>query len=267
MLKKLVFPALLGGCLIAPAICSAQDGTPTLAEPARSSGVTISEGGAPAIPGEGIDTPTPATPTPATPAPATGAPVAPAESATPSLVDDITPLQAPAALPSTGDAAPVESHQGHAHQGHVHQGEVHGDVHHGGGPAACATGQCGVGHLGALGPRAAELQRKIAIAANPNGWWPPYAAHPWHGHYRHTQYSQPLALVIPPTASRQTAWSWGVGNTTVTPTYHQFGRAYPGAGPQPTGGPYWHPRQRFAPTPRWPSHTDQFGVYYVRGPW
>jgi hypothetical protein len=68
----------------------------------------------------------------------------------------------------------------------------------------------------------------------------------------------PLALVVPPTASMQTQWSWGVAQTRVMPTYHQFGRSYPGA--VGYGG------QLHAP-PAWPSHTDQFGVYYIRGPW
>ena len=45
----------------------------------------------------------------------------------------------------------------------------------------------------------------------------------------------------------------------MTPIYHQFRRSYPG--PFAGGG------QGFYPTPTWPSHTDQFGVYYVRGPW
>jgi hypothetical protein len=35
-------------------------------------------------------------------------------------------------------------------------------------------------------------------------------------------------------------------------------RAWPG----PYAGGYG-----FLGTPNWPSHTDQYGVYYVRGPW
>lgn len=83
--------------------------------------------------------------------------------------------------------------------------------------------------------------------------------YPWHGHYYHYQYGAPLALVVPPTASFQTNYSWGVGNTTSTPIYHQFARPYPGA---PTGVPHGLHR-----TPHWPSNTNQFGVYYIRGPW
>jgi hypothetical protein len=81
---------------------------------------------------------------------------------------------------------------------------------------------------------------------------------PWHGNYYHVMWGQPVALVVPPTAARQSHYSWGVANTRVTPIWHQFQRPYPGA----YVGPYG-----FYGTPQWPSSTDQFGVYYVRGPW
>ena len=81
----------------------------------------------------------------------------------------------------------------------------------------------------------------------------------WHGNYYDVAWGTPVALVVPPTAGYQTKWSWGVGNTEVVPIYHQFGRSYPGAGA--AGG------AAFLPTPAWPNSTDQFGVYYVRGPW
>ncbi len=83
------------------------------------------------------------------------------------------------------------------------------------------------------------------------------AQYPWHGGYYHRQYGQPLALVVPPTASFHTQYSWGVAQTKSLPIYHQFLRPYPGG---PGGGV-------FAPTPYWPSNTEQFGVYPVRGPW
>jgi hypothetical protein len=55
----------------------------------------------------------------------------------------------------------------------------------------------------------------------------------------------------------QSNYSWGVSQNTMTPVYHQFsGKAANGGG----GGV-------FKATPYWPSHTDQFGVYPVRGPW
>ncbi len=81
----------------------------------------------------------------------------------------------------------------------------------------------------------------------------------WNGGYYQTSYGMPLALVIPPTAEYQTHWGWGVGNTRVTPNVPQFGRDWP--------GPAAYNPHAFLPTPPWPSDTDQFGVYYVRGPW
>ena len=80
----------------------------------------------------------------------------------------------------------------------------------------------------------------------------------WAGNYYHTMWGQPVALVVPPTAELQTHWNWGVAQTRVTPIWPQYSRAFP--------GPYAGGRG-FLPTPRWPSSTDQFGVYYVRGPW
>ncbi|MEX2118492.1 MAG: hypothetical protein WD847_02685 [Pirellulales bacterium] len=80
----------------------------------------------------------------------------------------------------------------------------------------------------------------------------------WHGGYYHTMWGQPVALVVPPTAEYQTKWSWGVAQTSVEPIWPQFQRGWP--------GPY-EGGMGFLPTPLWPSHTDQFGVYYVRGPW
>lgn len=82
---------------------------------------------------------------------------------------------------------------------------------------------------------------------------------PWHGDYYYTPWGTPAALVVPPTAHMQTAWSWGVSQTTIRPIYHQYQRTDPGSGGLVPG--------QFLPTPVWPSHTDQFGVYYVRGPW
>ena len=83
--------------------------------------------------------------------------------------------------------------------------------------------------------------------------------YPWHGDYYDTAWGMPVALVVPPTAESQTHWGWGVGSTRVTPIQHQFNRNYPGPG--------WYNRASFQPTPRWPSSTDQFGDYYIRGPW
>ena len=83
--------------------------------------------------------------------------------------------------------------------------------------------------------------------------------YPWHGQYYSLSWGMPVALVVPPTAENQTKWGWGVGNTRVVSIDHQFSRNYPGPG--------HYQRSAFRPTPAWPSNTDQFGVYYVRGPW
>ena len=83
----------------------------------------------------------------------------------------------------------------------------------------------------------------------------------WHGNYYHRQWGEPLALVVPPTAAFQTQYSWGVGQTKSLPIYHQYGRPYPGPGASGSGG------GGLSATPYWPSNTDQFGVYPVRGPW
>jgi hypothetical protein len=81
----------------------------------------------------------------------------------------------------------------------------------------------------------------------------------WHGQYYNQMYGQPLALVVPPTAHMRQTLSWGVSQNLMYPIHHQFGRNAnsPGAA---AGG-------RFRATPPWPSHTNQFGVYYVRSPW
>lgn len=85
------------------------------------------------------------------------------------------------------------------------------------------------------------------------------ANRPWHGQYSYTPYGMPTALVVPPNAHMETVHAWGVSQNTMYPIYHQYGRSVPAFGVPGTGG--------FYRTPAWPSHTDQFGVYYVRGPW
>ncbi len=82
---------------------------------------------------------------------------------------------------------------------------------------------------------------------------------PWHGGYYNTSWGMPVALVVPPYAEAQFSWGWGVGNTRVSPICPQFHRNWP--------GPAGYNRGAFRPTPRWPSDTDQFGVYYVHSPW
>ena len=82
---------------------------------------------------------------------------------------------------------------------------------------------------------------------------------PWHAAYYNTARGMPISLVVPPTAHMQTNWGWGVSQDTMTPIYHQFRRPHYGEA-EFGGGQWMH-------TPRWPSHTHQFGVYYIRGPY
>ncbi len=82
----------------------------------------------------------------------------------------------------------------------------------------------------------------------------------WHANYVYTDYGRPTALVVPPTADLQTNWSWGAPSLSISRIDHQFTRNYPGPGPFVAGRPFRH-------TPAWPQSTQQFGVYYVRGPW
>ncbi|MEO1528379.1 MAG: hypothetical protein AAFX06_23400 [Planctomycetota bacterium] len=82
---------------------------------------------------------------------------------------------------------------------------------------------------------------------------------PWHGRYYNQSYGQPLAVVVPPNVSMQQSYSWGVSQNLMRPIYHQYGRSAPAMGAAPRGS--------FYPTPHWPSHTDQFGYYYIRAPW
>lgn len=83
----------------------------------------------------------------------------------------------------------------------------------------------------------------------------------WHSQYYHTATGLPVALIVPPTAHMQTRWGWGVAQNTMTPIYPQFRRSYPG------GGADYGAAGLMAPTPNAPSHTDQFGVNYIRGPY
>ncbi len=85
--------------------------------------------------------------------------------------------------------------------------------------------------------------------------------YPWHGYYYDVAWGVPVAVVVPPTAENQWHYSWGVGADRVTPIQHQFRRPYPG--PEGCGCG----RNCFRPTPPWPCSTDQFGDYYIRGPW
>ncbi|QDS96668.1 hypothetical protein FF011L_54800 [Roseimaritima multifibrata] len=82
---------------------------------------------------------------------------------------------------------------------------------------------------------------------------------PWHAGYQNIQYGQPIGLVVPPTVKMRQTYSWGVSQNLMYPVTQQYGRNNPGYGYAPGTG--------FRHTPNWPSHTDQFGVHYVRAPW
>ena len=107
----------------------------------------------------------------------------------------------------------------------------------------------------AASPTEAEAGGRIM-----NRWGQRYAATmSWHNNYVYTPYGQPLALVVPPTVQTHRQMGWGVSQSEMTPIYHQYQRGYPGAIGNAT--------TRFRNTPAWPSHTSQFGVYYLRAPW
>jgi hypothetical protein len=111
---------------------------------------------------------------------------------------------------------------------------------------------------------------------------------PWHGPYYHTSYGRPVALVVPPTVTSSSHLGWGISGSEVRPMHHQYGMGQSARGGRQTGGRQTGGRQTggrqtggrqtggrqtggSAPqlygTPMWPQNTDQFGVYYVRGPW
>lgn len=96
----------------------------------------------------------------------------------------------------------------------------------------------------------------------PTTGWQFVLPHPgtsWHAGYAHPAWGLPVAVVVPPNARFESKYQWGVGGTQSVMIRHQFSRDYPGPGQIF--------RHRLMPTPRWPSHTDQLGVYPVRGPW
>lgn len=87
----------------------------------------------------------------------------------------------------------------------------------------------------------------------------PHPGTSWHAGYYHPAWGLPVAVVVPPTARYVAQYSWGVGGKHSVPICHQFSRNYPGPGQIL--------RQRLTASPRWPTHTDQLGVYPIRGPW
>lgn len=132
-----------------------------------------------------------------------------------------------------------------------------------GAPRACGASGCATGNYGAgcYGGACAcpPLRHPCYLSCAANQAYRASLTN-WHGNYYAVDWGTPVALVCPPNAGYQTKYSWGVTNTQVVPISHQFGRNYPGVGAAGGG-------VGFLPTPIWPNSTDQFGIYYVRGPW
>ena len=135
----------------------------------------------------------------------------------------------------------------------------------GGGGASCSGGSGAYGGTSYMArgyrmhPRPVYAHSRAGrLATNVHEWnQMQMQTYSWHGPYSYHVYGRPTALVVPPTASFQTVYSWGVGNTQSIPIHHQFG-AYGGT---VGGGP------NYPATPYWPSSTQQFGIYPVRSPW
>lgn len=125
-------------------------------------------------------------------------------------------------------------------------------------PILAAVVACG--GLAATAPTASAVDCWTPTCCDHGYMKPVYRAqyYNWNRNYANTQYGQPVALLVPPTAQLQTNYGWGVASSRISRIDHQFQRNYPGNGP--FGGPY-------RTTPLWPSDTTQFGVYPVRGPW
>jgi len=96
-----------------------------------------------------------------------------------------------------------------------------------------------------------------AEAGRPNRWTDSRYAPTWHGAYYDATWGAPVAVVVPPTAHAQLHYNAGVGGTRVSRIWphYQLNASGDGVG------------SGFAPTPAWPSSTDQLGDYNVRGPW
>jgi hypothetical protein len=84
------------------------------------------------------------------------------------------------------------------------------------------------------------------------------AAGSWHQFYYDPAWGMPTALVVPPTVCHQFNYSWGAGGTRISRVPYQFSQ-------QPLPPTVYNVRL-YVPTPPWPTRTEQFGDYYVRGP-
>ncbi len=114
-----------------------------------------------------------------------------------------------------------------------------------------------VGAFGLIRPAEAGIRDRIAYRSA--SFSDPVLEAPWHGEYYDTAWGMPVAVLVPPRPRTQTNYGWGIGGNTVTPVQAQFQRMEP---PESE----YH-RNAFHSTPLWPSNTNQFGDYYIRGPW
>ena len=112
----------------------------------------------------------------------------------------------------------------------------------------------------------AILQARTAAAIEPtlmDRWSARFArVTPWHGNYYHTAWGQPVALLVPPHAHMQSRWGWGVCQNTIHPIHHRMVRPYAGIVQDAAAS-----NGVYRGTPTWVSHTDQYGVSYIRAPW
>jgi hypothetical protein len=136
------------------------------------------------------------------------------------------------------------------------------------GQGCCGQQQPAAGRADPTNGEAAAVQPMPMYGPVAAPSWFPYTGrehvmpHPgtaWHAGYYHPAWGLPVALVVPPRAQYEAQYSWGVGGTRSAFIRHQFSRNYPGPG-------QIH-RQGLRSAPRWPTDTQQLGVYPIRGPW
>ena len=81
----------------------------------------------------------------------------------------------------------------------------------------------------------------------------------WNTNFYDPAWGMPEALVVPPTAKRQSNYAWGAGGSCVNRAGAQY-RAE-ASGPESA-----YNQRNYLPAPPQPSDTQQLGVNYVRGP-
>ena len=81
----------------------------------------------------------------------------------------------------------------------------------------------------------------------------------WNTNFYDPAWGMPEAVVVPPTARRQSNYAWGAGGSRVT----RVGAQYQAEVPGPASA---YNQRNYLPAPPQPSDTQQLGVSYVRGP-